>query len=261
MCAQFLIEANRLYLERTLGISLPREFEPYDRRILPYSKAPVLRELNGQKIIEEMVFSLIPPWSDKPKAAFATHNARLDGLKDIKKKVAGKEVVEEKYSMIYDSGLWKGPLSRARCVVPISAFREPLYWGPFAGHWATFRPKGDALLVAAGLYSEWTDKKTGESVPSFTIITDDPYADVEIAGHSRSPLFMEPEAIDRWIKDENLDGPQAFAFLREHRDKLNFDIEVAEPMAKGWEKRVPLKEKEFQEEAAFRNNRSKLAGA
>jgi len=261
MCAQYRIEANREYLERVYGIKLPKDFEPYDRRILPYSEAPVILQKKGIVLLEEMVFSLIPPWSDKPKAFFATHNARLDGLKDVKKKVKGKEVVEEKYQTIYESGLWKGPFTKQRCVVPISGFREPLYWGDLAGHWGLFRSKDHELLSAAAIYSEWTDKKTGEVVPSFAIITDDPYDDVEKNGHHRSPLFLKPDAVEEWISEEKIEGPDAFKFLRKNRLKTKFEIEPQEEMAASWKKRVKEKEEEREFEAKFRKERPKYVAA
>lgn len=245
MCAQFLIETTIKDIRDHFGVEVPFEEYNLPSRVLPGTMTPVVYSDDGLKTLSEMRFGLIPSWSKDPKAAFSTHNARIDGIKN------------DKYTMIYESSIWKTPIKKTRCVVPMTAFRETSYWGKYEGHWVIFRPKDKGLLGAAAIYSEWTDKKTGEVTESFSIITDDPFKAVEEVGHPRSPLILNEKAYDEWMDPGEMDGEDAVKFLRSNRAKVDFETEAAEAMGPKWATRLKAKRAEFDEEAEFRKNRGK----
>lgn len=57
-----------------------------------------------------------------------------------------------------------------RCLVPMASYQEPNWETKKNIWWRLRRADGDPWAIA-GLWSEWTDGKTGEVVPNFTCIT------------------------------------------------------------------------------------------
>jgi putative SOS response-associated peptidase YedK len=55
----------------------------------------------------------------------------------------------------YDSWPWKLPFKEHRCILPLSEFREPCYWGDTAGTEVYFKPTDGEYLGVAGLYNVW----------------------------------------------------------------------------------------------------------
>ena len=56
-------------------------------------------------------------------------------------------------------------------------------------------------LVMAGLWDEWTDKKTGERIKSCTIITCSPNALIDTL-HDRMPVILAEEDWAKWLGEE-----------------------------------------------------------
>ena len=66
---------------------------------------------------------------------------------------------------------FKGPWLRGqRCIIPVEDFDEP-YWGTGKNIWWRFRRADGQPLAIAGLWNEWTDPRTGEVIPSYTMLT------------------------------------------------------------------------------------------
>ena len=74
-----------------------------------------------------------------------------------------------------------------RCLIPATSWDEP-YWGnnAFNTWWRFHRQDGDAWMLA-GLWNTWTDKATGEVVPSYTMIT------MNCDAHPLLKLMHKPE--------------------------------------------------------------------
>lgn len=172
MCAQYLIKANAKSIAAFFGISQDVDLT-YPERIFPYTPAPVVTD----KGLQVMQYSLVPSWSKEPKVKFATYNARI-------------ETVVEKPT-------WKKPFQINHCLIPISGFIESIDEGDFKGHMVEFF--GSGLLVAAGIYDQWTDKKTGEVLESFAMLMTEPNDFIKKIGHDRQPIFLTEEAARDWL--------------------------------------------------------------
>ena len=57
-----------------------------------------------------------------------------------------------------------------RCLIPAWLFIEP-NWETMSNVWWQFRRNDGRPWALAGLWNEWTDPKTGEVVPNYTMIT------------------------------------------------------------------------------------------
>lgn len=214
MCAQYLIKRQAQDLEKLFGISINHEIPAWIERITPYSTAPVITH-DGLHL---MNYSLIPSWASERKQKFATYNARI-------------ETVTEKPT-------WRKPFESKRCLVPLSSFIEPIYEHELAGNMVAFGRPDQELLVAAGIYDTWIDKKSGEVVESFAILTSPPLDYVRKVGHDRSPIFLGPESFTEWLNPENKNPQKLVTFLKDHRLNPPLGVEKDRAMKPGWEKRV-----------------------
>lgn len=212
MCAQYLLKARAKQLEKLFGIQVPMDF---DQRFTPHSPAPVITA----KGLKMMNFSLIPSWSKDRKPKFATHNARIESLAE--------------------KAAWKKPLQSKRCLVPLTTFIEPIYINELAGNMVGFHTPDEQVLVAAGIYDEWLDKKTGEVLESFTIITSHALPFVEKVGHERSPVFLAAGTYTDWIKPGEQPAENLISFLKNASVQPDLAVEKDRPMRPGWEKRIP----------------------
>lgn len=222
MCAQFTIKSNIRQLEQKYGLApLADNDEPIDLRVVPYQEAPIIVLRDGIKMMQTMNYSMIPSWSKERKCKFATHNARLDSI-------------EQKPT-------WKRPFFYQHCLVPMTHFIEPIYEHELAGKMVAFRSKHGDYLTAAGIYDQWMDKKTGEVIDSFAIITSDPPDFVYRTGHDRCPLFLEEDAAEEWLRIKSENPAELKQLLLEGRKDVEFDTQVDRPLKPGWEKRIKQK--------------------
>lgn len=215
MCAQYMINSDLRKLER-FGIRVPNQIGEYTDRIVPHRLAPVVILENGEMVLREMQFALLPAWSKEARVKFATHNARL-------------ETIDSKPT-------WKRPFEKTRCLVPMTDFIEPIYEGEYAGYMVGFHAKGRTIMVAAGIWDRWVDRSTGEVIESFAVITDDPVPFVRERGHDRMPVFLGKENWTLWLS-EGASTKERKALLATKPQHFDLDIYKDRPMRPGWEKR------------------------
>jgi putative SOS response-associated peptidase YedK len=72
-------------------------------------------------------------------------------------------------------------------------------------------------MVMAGLWDEWTDKKTGERIKSCTIITCPANALVG-ALHDRMPIILAEEDWEKWLGEEPATAEELKALLIPFKD-------------------------------------------
>lgn len=213
MCAQYDVLLQALDLETIFGISISDDIPDWVERITPHTQAPVITH-DGLHL---MNFSLIPAWSSERRQKFATFNARI-------------ESVAEKPT-------WRKPFESKRCLIPVSKFIEPIYDHEYAGNMVAFQRSDHQPLVAAGIYDQWVDKKTGEVVDSFAMLTSPALEFVKRIGHDRSPIFLPKEAFREWLTPGQQNPQKLLNLLRTHRLNPPLMVEKDRPMKAGWEKR------------------------
>lgn len=215
MCAQF--QVDKIKFQKALALFvLDLKSISWKSRILPYSEAPVLLFKEEKYLIDLFYFSLIPAWSKEKKPKFATHNTRIES--------------------VLEKPTWKRPFLKNHCLVPITTFIEPIYEGEFAGNMVKFELE-ECVFVPA-IFDYWVDKKTGEVINSFSILTAEPGEFVKKIGHERSPIFIKQnlKTFENWFDLENNDGASFLEFLsKQYEPKMNALID--RPMKAGWEKR------------------------
>lgn len=198
MCAQFEVNITADQFAKRFGVPVPEGLE-FSRRVFPYTMAPVVFRKEEQKLIELMMFNLTPHWSKEKKNKFATYNARV-------------ETIDDKPS-------FKKAFGKYHCIVPMTGFYESVHEKQYAGHIIKF--SSEEILMAAGIFDIWVDKKSGEVLESFSIITKEPPPFIEEAGHDRCPIFLKEDIASQWLRPELYKAKQWKELL------LSIEIDVA----------------------------------
>ena len=209
MCNRYNIKTNLSLLGEKIHAVLPIKFD-FSGHVVPRSTAPgILLNQDGERELHPMRFGLIPRGArELPEQAY--NNARVENI--------------EKWP-------WKLSLPKHRCVLPLSAFREPCYWGEPAGKEVYFRAPDEPLLLVAGLYNVWQNEVT------MTFLMRPAGNYVMEHGHHRQPFFIKHEGIDDWMTTAELGPDEAGAILRKHAAAPELTHEVDREMAAAWKGR------------------------
>jgi len=160
--------------------------------IPPTSFTPILYKSKDQLVLQPMLWGLIPPWhagQDPKSHGLTTNNCRLESVKESK--------------------LYKGCLSKGRCVVVCEGFYEWERSGESKQPYLVYRTGGKVLYMA-GLYSVWKGSD-GTPVYNYTIITRESNKVLSWL-HHRMPAFLSPSQFTEWL-DYNIDPTKALALL------------------------------------------------
>jgi putative SOS response-associated peptidase YedK len=161
MCGRFTYrltwpEIVRLY-RLTLDQPARNTQAPYN--VCPTTTIDTILDRDGNRELVPMRWGLIPSWWSKPlkELKLTTFNARA-------------ETVAEK-------PFFRGAFKRTRCLIPVSGSYE---WQDTPGGgkqpWYFTAADGSPALTIAGLWDEWKDKASGETLKSCSMSSPSPTA-------------------------------------------------------------------------------------
>lgn len=216
MCNRFEVNTDSVSLAYALGAQLLFDGQFWGEEVFPMTATPaMLHGVDGARELHAMQFGFGAP--DRGGATF--NNARIENI--------GKWP-------------WKDAFARHRCIVPITSFREPCYWGTPAGKEVNFyRTDDKPLLAAAGIYSVWVspDKQQTKLLMSLLMRPAMPY--VLDNGHHRSPFFLSPDGFDDWLGGGKRRPKESLEVLKEYAEEPELAYHVAREMGPTWKKRQP----------------------
>jgi putative SOS response-associated peptidase YedK len=174
--------------------------------VTPTSIVPILRldPSTGEIELVNARWGLIPSWWTDPKPPRISHNARSE-------EAATKP-------------MWKGPLSRSRCLIPAAGWYE---WkqvertDPATGEIVRakqphfFHLPGDQLFAFAGVMAMWKPTNDDKWQTSCAVLTRQaigPAAEV----HDRMPVVLSKEAEAAWLDSKMNDPAQALEAALDH---------------------------------------------
>lgn len=149
-----------------------------------------MRSDDGKRIPQVTRWGLVPWWAKDIKVGFSSINARAETVDTTR---AFRDA-------------WK---REQRCLVITDGFYE---WKKPEKQPYAVAMTDDDLMVMAGLWDDWKDKKTGERVRSCTIITCPPNA-VAGALHDRMPVILAPDDWAKWLGEEPAAAEELKALL------------------------------------------------
>jgi len=136
-------------------------------------------------------WGLVPHWAKDLTFGFKTFNARMETLLE---KPTFKQAVHQR-----------------RCLVLMDSFYE---WKRVGNQKIPHRVilQGEQLFAVAGLWEQWVDASTGETVHSCTVITQEPNEFMTTL-HDRMPAILTPDTERLWI-DTGLSATDALQLLQ-----------------------------------------------
>lgn len=217
MCGRY-VTRDQAAMERYFNIR-PHQFQLTDRyNVAPSTTVPVVRSIDGERVLSGMHWGLISSWAKDKKIAYKTINARAET-------VASKPAFRAAYKA-------------RRCLIPASGFYE---WKrdvePKQPHY--IHQRDDAPIAFAGLWETW--KRDDETIESCTIVTTEAN-DMMTELHNRMPVILDPEDFEWWMtgKTEEVgqllapcpsDWLDAYAVSRKVNNTRNYGPELIEPAA------------------------------
>lgn len=191
MCNRY-VTPEQAEIERLWQIGAQSPLPPWPRSVFPRAQGPFVRWRDGRRELVVGQWGLIPHFADGPTLRYQTNNARSE-------EVAGK-------------ASYRLPWARGqRCIIPAESFDEPC-WESGRNVWWRFRRADGAPWGLAGLWNTWLDRKTGELVESYTMLTINADAhplmsrmhkpDPRLGPHEqdkRSVIAIELADVDRWL--------------------------------------------------------------
>jgi putative SOS response-associated peptidase YedK len=168
------------------------EPKPSDNRIFPMVYAGIIIKQAGENILTPMRYFCRP--AGKPafydKKFPGLYNARRDNLEKFWSEQFGSHhavmVVESFYENVSLHSMQHRALGEGEKEQNVVL---------------QFTPNPPQTMLIACLWSHWTDPKAAD-VRGFAAITDEPPADVAMAGHDRCIINLRPENVEAWLTPE-----------------------------------------------------------
>jgi len=203
MCGRYVIFSTPEAIRALFRYGEQPNFPPR-YNVAPTQPIPVVRLVDGKPSFALMRWGLLPSWVDEPKTFPLLINGR------------GESVL--------DKPAFRNAMRRRRCLIPTDGFYE---WqagaagGPKQAYFVRARTSGDGAatpLAFAGLWETWTGPN-GEELDTTAIVTTD--ANRTLAAiHPRMPVFVPPEAFDRWLDCDAVPAEEAAALITPADDAL-----------------------------------------
>ncbi len=177
MCGRFAFYSPSEAAAALFGATGSVDFPPRYNIAPTQSVAAVRHGADNERELVALRWGLIPFWAKDPSIGNRMINARA-------------ETVAEKPS-------YRNAYKHRRCVVLADGFYEWRKEGggktPYFISLASGKPFG-----LAGLWENWTDKESGESLQTTTLITTDAN-DFMAPLHHRMPVILEPGMAGDWL--------------------------------------------------------------
>ena len=94
--------------------------------------------------------------------------------------------------------MFRSAFKRNRCLIPVSGYYEWQHTQGGKQPWYFTARNGSPVLTIAGLWDEWKDKASGETLKSCTMMITEPNKFVAEV-HDRMPVLLEEKDYEPWL--------------------------------------------------------------
>src|SRR4051794_36530366 len=183
MCGRFTHRYTWAEIQRLYRLTSPASNVQPSYNVCPTDTVNVVTSSDDTRILQPMRWGMVPRWWSKPLKELmrlSTFNARVET-------VTTKPFFREAFR-------------RTRCIIPASGYYE---WQDTPdGKQPHYFTRTDGQVISfAGLWDEWKDRASGETVKSCTMIITAPNAMVAEV-HDRMPVVLEPDQFTPWLENE-----------------------------------------------------------
>jgi putative SOS response-associated peptidase YedK len=182
MCGRFtcLLTWEQIVRLYRLTLDQPAQNTRARYNVCPTTTIDTIVAHDGKRRLARMRWGLVPSWWSKPlkELKLATFNARAET-------VAAKP-------------FFRSAFKRTRCLIPVSGYYE---WQVTPGGkqpWYFTARDGTPALTIAGLWDEWHDKASGETLKSCTMVITEPNQFVAEV-HDRMPVLLAEKDFEPWL--------------------------------------------------------------
>jgi putative SOS response-associated peptidase YedK len=181
VCGRYYSRADKQRIAEAMKAKAPERFEvKASYNVAPQSFQPVVRlDREGERVLTQMRWGLIPLWAKDAKIGRSTVNARAE---TVAKAPAFREAFQ-----------------RRRCLVPASGFYEWMRLDAKTRQPFAVTVKDADVIALAGLWERWKDPANGEWLLTYTILTTDPNPLMEPI-HDRMPVILAERDYERWLE-------------------------------------------------------------
>lgn len=200
MCFTVNVNLIKEELESRYGATLidPDNYRPsYYYHAFAFPDLPSICSESPDKI-RLLKWGLIPSWvksaDDAKEIRLKTFNARSDSVDN-----------KPSFSSSFKS---------RRCIIPVRGFFEWQHRGKEKIPWYIFNSENE-IISLAGLYDEWVDDASGNTIPTFSIVTSDANILMSEIHNSarRMPVVLDKYSEKSWL-DISISGSQALELLK-----------------------------------------------
>ena len=177
MCGRFAFYSPAEAAAALFGVSAPADLKPRYNIAPTQDIAAIRTSKDGEREFAMLRWGLVPFWAKDPSIGNRMINARA-------------ETVAEKPS-------YRNAYKHRRCLVLADGFYEWHREGDVKIPHFISLASGEPFALA-GLWENWTDKETGESLQTTTLITTEAN-DFMSALHHRMPVVLESNAAGEWL--------------------------------------------------------------
>ncbi|HEY3335983.1 MAG TPA: SOS response-associated peptidase, partial [Candidatus Limnocylindrales bacterium] len=175
--------------------------------VAPTDEAAVVVQRDDRRAVVRYRWGLVPGWSDDPRIASRTFNARAE--------------------TVATNPVFRDAFRRRRCLVPVDGFYEWLRDGTRRQPMRIHDP-ADGVLALAGLWTGRQHPESGLWHRTFTIVTTRPN-EFMASIHDRMPVIVPRDAWARWL-DPAPAQPGDLRALLEPRDDWALDAYPVPPL-------------------------------
>jgi len=130
--------------------------------------------------------------------------------KDVK---IGYHLINAKAETIAEKPSYREAFKKRRCIIPADAFYEWQETGHSLKQPYAIAMKDRSVFGFAGLWEKWTDKASGETIRSCTIITTEPNK-LCAPIHNRMPAILDPADYEQWLGERATSNNALQAMLK-----------------------------------------------
>ena len=181
MCGRFAFYSPAEAAAALFGVSTGTEVKPRYNIAPTQDLAAIRNSTDGERELVMLRWGLVPFWAKDPSIGNRMINARA-------------ETVAEKPS-------YRNAYKHRRCLVLADGFYEWQRQGDAKTPYFISLASGEPFALA-GIWENWTDKETGESLQTTSLITTE--ANEFMAPlHHRMPVILEAETATDWLAGSN----------------------------------------------------------
>lgn len=181
MCGRFAFYSPTEAAAALFGVSAAVDVEPRYNIAPTQYVAAIRNDAGGERELVMLRWGLVPFWAKDPSIGNRMINARA-------------ETVAEKPS-------YRNAYKHRRCIVLADGFYEWQKQGTTKVPYLISLASGGPFALA-GLWENWTDKDSGESLQTTTLVTTDANAFMARL-HHRMPVILEAATATDWLAGSN----------------------------------------------------------